>query len=230
MKVRLIAETSCGSLPSIYKEHETSSEETWTECLIEFAGRNCYQSWDRPNKETAMTRDYIRSIIKKGHLSVLEHASATLYIEDVSTAMLGQITRHRHLSFSVESARFADKNLFVEPEHYEQLKATTQMAMYSAVLKTQAAYRAVVEDMEDQGFTRRQARQEARFILPQGTGTKIVVTGNLRAWREFLQKRLGKGADVEIRTAAGMILNELYDIAPSVFEDLYVMVGNDLVQ
>ena len=50
--------------------------------------------------------------------------------------------------------------------------------------------------------------------------TRIVVSGNLRAWRDYLKKRTSPHADAEIRIVSQMILSELYYLAPSVFKDL----------
>src|SRR4051794_39465358 len=47
--------------------------------LIEFAGRACYESWDRPNPKTATVEGYIGHILEVNHGSVLEHANATFY-------------------------------------------------------------------------------------------------------------------------------------------------------
>ena len=44
------------------------------QALAEFAGRACYQSWDKPNPATATNQGYLRHILEVGHLSVLEHA------------------------------------------------------------------------------------------------------------------------------------------------------------
>lgn len=71
-------------------------EGSGVEDLIEFAGRNCYQSWDRPNPATAKADDYTRHIMDVGHFSVLEHGTVTLFIDGVSRSLLAEFTRHRH--------------------------------------------------------------------------------------------------------------------------------------
>ena len=71
--------------------------------LAEFAGRSCYQAWSKPNPATRANKDYLANIIRQQHTSVLEHASASFYITGVSRAFLCELTRHRHLSFSVQS-------------------------------------------------------------------------------------------------------------------------------
>jgi thymidylate synthase (FAD) len=66
---------------------------------------------------------------------------------------------------------------------------------------------------------RKQARQAARAVLPNATETRIVVTGNYRAWRHFIDMRATEHADVEIREVAIAVLRELQRHAPHVFGD-----------
>jgi thymidylate synthase (FAD) len=69
---------------------------------------------------------------------------------------------------------------------------------------------------------RKQARQAARAVLPNAAETRIVVTGNYRAWRHFLDLRATEHADVEIREVAILVLRELQRHAPNVFGDYVI--------
>ncbi|MBF9135189.1 FAD-dependent thymidylate synthase [Plantactinospora sp. S1510] len=69
---------------------------------------------------------------------------------------------------------------------------------------------------------RKLARQAARAVLPNATETRIVVTGNYRAWRHFVAMRATEGADVEIRNLAVACLRGLQRIAPNVFADFTI--------
>jgi thymidylate synthase (FAD) len=69
---------------------------------------------------------------------------------------------------------------------------------------------------------RKQARQAARAVLPNATETRIVVTGNYRAWRHFIAMRGSEHADVEIRRLAIACLRQLTDEAPAVFADFEI--------
>lgn len=221
-EVKIIAYTVLEDFPEDWKHNYEEVAFYDVDILAEIAGRNCYQSWDRPNPGTKSNRAYVKNIIDQGHMSVLEHSSATFYITGVSTALLGQITRHRHLSFSVESARYVDKSLtdFIEPNVYQVLSGEAKLSVADAIVSANEAYNRVALELRGKGLKKKEASQAARFILPQGISTKIVVTGNMRAWREFLQKRLSPGADVEIREVANLILEQLKDIAPSTFQDM----------
>ncbi|MHB2251393.1 FAD-dependent thymidylate synthase [Corynebacterium aurimucosum] len=92
---------------------------TDAETLLTMAGRNCYRSFHRPNANTYDDADYLRrTLFWQEHWSIAEHATATLYFTGVSRAFLAELTRHRHLSFSVESQRFIDAdniNIVVPP-------------------------------------------------------------------------------------------------------------------
>ncbi|WP_368665029.1 FAD-dependent thymidylate synthase [Micromonospora sp. RV43] len=69
---------------------------------------------------------------------------------------------------------------------------------------------------------RKQARQAARAVLPNATETRIVVTGNYRAWRHFVTMRATEHADVEIRVLAVECLRQLKGVAPNVFADFEI--------
>lgn len=191
------------------------------DALGEFAGRACYQSWDRPNPATAMNHGYLANIIKQQHESVLEHASATFYVEGVSRSLTHELIRHRHLSFSELSQRFLDPTrgetvsppAFIDGGNAEQeLDVTMEFA--------QQAYNTIVGILDAKGLSRKQAREAARAVLPNATETKIVVTGNMRAWRDVIKKRHHVAADAEIQKLAKELLRQLKEIAPNSFQDI----------
>lgn len=184
--------------------------------LAEFAGRSCYQSFRKPNPATRDNRDYLANILRQGHESVLEHASVTFYIEGVSRALTHELIRHRHLSYSQLSQRFVDegRRIIVIPpalrgtlaQDILRLDADRAFDVYEGLVKTS-------------DLPRKQAREAARAVLPNCCETKIVVTGNLRAWRDVIAKRYDEAADAEIREVAGMILDHLLELAPGSFQD-----------
>lgn len=189
--------------------------------LAEFAGRACYESWDRPNMDTATNRAYLANIIRQAHFSVLEHASATFYITGVSRSLTHELIRHRHLSFSQLSQRFVDPYTddpvvppAVRPE--DDLVCDLENLMVDAV----DLYETIYSRLSEQGYSRKEAREAARAVLPNCTETAIVVTGNMRAWRDVIAKRSAPGADAEIRELASDLLRQLREIAPNTFQDM----------
>jgi len=77
-------------------------------------------------------------------------------------------------------------------------------------------------DVGNATLRRKQARQAARAVLPNATETRIVVTGNYRAWRHFIAMRATEHADVEIRELAVECLRQLQRVAPNVFADFTI--------
>ena len=193
--------------------------------LIEFAGRCCYQSWQNPSGRS--NEEYIQNIIELGHLSVLEHAQATFYLEGISRSCSHEIVRHRHLSFSQLSQRYVDERdvEFICPPallEYEDLRQKFELMVDCA----QENYLDLVESLEerlpltlDKIQRRKMMRQTARAVLPNATETKMTVTGNLRAWRHFCRLRCSEHADAEIRAVALEILKPLQHIYLPVFAD-----------
>lgn len=188
--------------------------------LAHFAGRACYQSWHMPNPATSTDEGYIANIITQGHFSVLEHASTTFYVEGVSRALLAELTRHRHASFSVESQRYVDYS-DTEPVIPPAFRGTKAEALI------RSSYAEALEDYEllvawgiEKGLKRKEAREAARAVLPNCAPVSIVISGNMRAYRDILGKRYSKHADAEIREFATEILRQLREIAPASFQDI----------
>jgi thymidylate synthase (FAD) len=200
------------------------------QALAEFAGRACYQSWDKPNPATATNQGYLRHILEVGHLSVLEHGSVTMYLSGVSRSLTHELVRHRHFSYSQLSPRqVPDPDaVFVEPaviagdpELHARFTAAAEASL--------AAYQELLDGLEQRfadvpnaTLRSKQARQAARSVLPNALETKIVVTGNYRAWRHFVAMRASEHADVEIRELAIACLRELHRVAGNVFGDFRI--------
>ena len=218
-KVTLIAHTAI--VPdAIEQRMEIQEGSTDAETLTVYAGRSCYESWSRPNEKTREDKDYLqRTLFEQGHFSILEHASATFYLTGVSRALLAEITRHRHLSFSVMSQRFVDEseaNIVIPPAARGSEKLMWEFE--NAAAGARHSYRELVEALLDSGLARKQAREAARAVLPNMVETRIVVTGNLRAWHEVIERRTAPDADAEFQQVAGMIRAELQKLAPEVFK------------
>lgn len=170
------------------------------------AARTCYSA-DSPfelleeeKTEEEMLR-LLDHIMKNKHLSVLEHCHMTFAVKDVSRALLAQYTRHRiGISMSVQSQRYVSehsskstKGLFdhVIPETIGQNKEA--LHIYNGAMNSiQQAYDTLI----DLGV----AKQDARFVLPNGACTNYVTSFNLRSFMDMYNKRvLVPGAQWEIK-------------------------------
>lgn len=149
-----------------------------------------------------VTDKSVKKIIESGHLSVLEHCYASFLVK-CSVRVLGQLTRHRHLSFTVKSARGSQFDTFVNPFTFKR-----------APLSNFNAGNAYNFLLSDEGTK----EEQAAYFLPQGVETSMVVTGNFRAWYEYLPKRLCKRAMPEHRELAELIHQELAKAVPEIFD------------
>ena len=209
-------------------------ESTDGERLAEFAGRLCYMSQANPAKRP--TREYLENIKKQGHGSVLEHANYSLLLEGVSRSLTHELVRHRAgFAYSQLSQRYVDESnaSFVVPPAIigdDNLEATWKQEIEDA----QKTYVTMVEQLmqrygwvADRVHRRKMSREAARAVLPNATETKIVVTGNARAWRTMLELRASEGAELEIRRFAVAALRLLQGEAPGFFSDFVIYVAED---
>lgn len=218
-----------GHLPVAWLGDGTDGER-----LAEFAGRLCYMSQGNPAKRP--TREYLENIKKQGHGSVLEHSNYSLLLEGVSRSLTHELVRHRAgFAYSQLSQRYVDESnaSFVVPPAIAGDEAL-ERRWKEHVEGAQNTYVALVEQlMERYGWVadrvhrRKMAREAARAVLPNATETKIVVTGNARAWRTMLELRAGEGAELEIRRLAVMVLRLLQQEAPGFFSDFVIYVADD---
>lgn len=234
MKITVLAKTSVIDLPKsvegtpfadfFYGGGDALLNDADT--LAHFAGRSCYQAWNMPNEATSTNQGYIGNIISQGHFSVLEHASVTFYIEGVSRNLTHELIRHRHLSYSELSQRFInmeDAKVVVPPALGESFRYMSndkrRSVLFDLPQQTREIYNEFFERLIKEGKSRKQAREAARSVLPGMIETRIVVSGNHRAWRDMLHKRYSVHADAEIQELAGLLLEELRKIAPAVYQD-----------
>jgi thymidylate synthase (FAD) len=144
--------------------------------------------------------------------------------------------RHRAgFAYSQLSQRYVDESnaSFVVPPAIigdEKLEKVWKDEIEGA----QRAYVGLVEQlMERYGWVadkvhrRKMAREAARAVLPNATETKIVVTGNARAWRTMLELRCGEGAELEIRRLGVAVLRMMQREAPAFFSDFVIYVAED---
>ena len=233
-----------------YPEHIRweSDSEVAGEVVAEFAGRLCYLSFGedaglegghRTIQGRTTNESYLANILQVKHGSVLEHAVWSVLIEGVSRALTHELVRHRAgFGFSQLSQRYVDESniaFVLPPEIREGSKAYERWT--EACEASLEAYRSLLAELVEAIGTegsatsrKKRARQAARSVLPNAAETKLVVTGNARAWRHFIEMRGSSGADVEIRRLAVEVLRHLQSEAPHIFGDLQIVDQPDGTQ
>lgn len=179
---------------------------------IEACGRVCYQS----EAKDGGTERFIRSLIRRGHESVLEHYSFTMkFICDRGVSH--EIVRHRIASFSQESTRYCnyeDDKFGREITVIRPIGLSNNQYSYwgRAMIDAECAYMDMLKD----GST----PEMARSVLPNSLKTTLVMTANFREWRHFFKLRCDKAAHPQMRQVALMALEIVHNTFPVIFDDL----------
>lgn len=185
---------------------------------IERAGRTCYKSDGKIGDGTA--ERFIALVIKRGHESVLEHASISVRVI-CDRGVTHEIVRHRVASYSQESTRycnysgdkFGNEITVIRPFFWND--DPQKFALWKEAMEaSEKSYIALIEA----GAT----AQEARSVLPNSLKTEIVMTMNMREWRHFFKLRTSSAAHPQIREIAIPMLKEFQRLLPVLFNDIVV--------
>lgn len=167
--------------------------------------RVCYQS--EGNEEENI--NLLRKLIARGHLSLLEHASATFRII-TDRAIANELTRHRHASFAQESTRYVRVE-DIEVIKPEGLTGAEEEDWYMAMEQCESSYR----NMIDRYIT----PQIVRSVLPLCLKTELVMTANFREWKYVLDLRSKSNCHPQMVELMKMIGRALAYQVPEVFND-----------
>ena len=163
--------------------------------------------------DTEPKNSVVQGCIQRRHDSVTEHSQFVFDVSEVSRAFLAQVTRHRHLQFTVESQRYTLSDTYVMPEN---LTDEQHRIMKDIIESSFQSYRRLV----DIGVP----KEDARFVLPEATETKMVISGNYRAWMKFCELRQDKHAQWEIRKFAFEVDRLIHSVvALKPFKELFGM-------
>ncbi len=154
----------------------------------------------------------VRFVIKSGHLSTTEHIGFTFAIEGVSRALTHQLVRHRIASYNQQSQRyvkFSDNFEYITPPSIEKNNEYKEK-FDKLVFEIHSLYK----ELLDRGIE----AEDARYILPNASETKIIVSMNGRELLHFFTVRCCNRAQWEIRELATTMLKLVKKVAPVVFE------------
>jgi thymidylate synthase (FAD) len=180
--------------------------------IIELEGDKYFGSAAKDGEGGTEADRLIRHIMRSGHLSTTEHLNYTFAIEGVSRSLLAQLTRHRHLSFSVQSQRYVKLETGSKSEGFEYVippsvfKNDQTLDMFTTAMER---IQEIYDDLRKFGVP----AEDARYILPNAATCNLVLTGNLRSLLDFYSKR-GEGthAQWEIKLLAEQIKDAVIDI------------------
>ena len=187
------------------------------DALVAAAARICYRDITAQEllhgEENNLSRKLIAELFRSGHMSTFEHVSFTFGIDGLSRVSSHQLVRHRVASFSQQSQRYVkmsgeEENMIIPPTIQANSEA---LRIFQETAKTsQESYKLLIE----MGIP----KEDARFILPHGYSTRLVMTMNARELHHFFSLRLCRRAQWEIHELARKMLVLCREKAPVLFE------------
>ena len=183
---------------------------------LERCARNCYKSEDKIMDESAPKM--IKKLIDLGHEAMIEHFSISLKII-ADTGVLKDITRHRLVSFAVESTRYC---LYAKDKFGNEISVMKPVHIpegspeYEVWLNCMKDIEKAYLKMAELGCK----ADACRMVLPHSTKAEIIMTANLREWRHVLRLRTAPAAHPTVQQIMKMVLREFKKNIPVVFDDI----------
>jgi thymidylate synthase (FAD) len=182
---------------------------------IEQAARTCYDSQPFPRDKEGLKKldAFVRSLISRGHESVIEHVNLSFEIV-TDRGVMAELTRHRLASFSIQSTRYCRYN---DPKSFMVIAPMDKDAPgYETWLKAMRESQKAYNKLLAEGHS----PQIARSVLPQSFATKIFMTVNLRELRHILRLRTSSAAHPQIRALFKPLLADFRKRYPALVFDI----------
>ena len=190
---------------------------------IERIGRVCYKSEGKITEDSA--EKFIKGLLTRQHESVIEHENVTVrFVCD--RGVTHEIVRHRIASYSQESTRYCNYSGDKFDNQITVIDLASGFQYDLSKENDKAKYEVWTKAMEnaEQSYFRMlelgATPQEARSVLPNSLKTEIVVTMNLRSWRNFFRLRVDSHAHPQMREVATRLYEEFKKRLPVFVADL----------
>lgn len=173
---------------------------------IELAARTCYKSEDKITKGSA--EKLVRHLINRGHDAMLEFCDATVKVV-CDRGVTHEIVRHRIASYAQESSRYCD---------YGKLGVKFIVPSDFKLDDTDVTFLSECERQYNRCLEKGRTPQQARYFLPNGLKTEIVMKMNFREWRHFFSLRTAQAAHPDMRNLFKHVQSEFRLRVPIIFE------------
>lgn len=191
--------------------------------LIEKAGRTCYKSEDKIAEGT--DEIFVKKLMDRGHDAMLEFGWICYKII-CNRGVTHEIVRHRLFSYAQESTRYCNYKggvEFIIPYWSKNIQKgnfnKNSLHMYEDKEHVWLKHKIMCEETYQDMLILGQTPQDARDNLPIATKTEIVIAGNFREWRHFCSQRLPRAAHPQMREVASMVLEDITNKVPVLFDN-----------
>jgi len=205
MKVELRSDLTADELSAMAARGDYMSES-----LVGKSFEEVMEGTDKSHQE------FLNDKAFRGHFGVFEHKSPAFFVEGLSRVAMAQLTRHRHLSFDVQSQRyvnFEDKEPVIPPSFVD--KGSMHSQKWVNYMKQH--WETSVQNYQ-QAIKEGIPKEDARFFLPQATPVNLTMSGNNRALMHMLDLRDNAKAQWEAQKFAKLVSSELMEYAPKTFK------------
>lgn len=175
---------------------------------------------------SAKTRSFIRKQASRGHWGIWEHPTITFTVKGMSRVTMAQLTRHRHMSFDIQSMRYVDfddpdyamPESLTNPDHatrseglvWEDVPDSERENARHVYEKALQNCTIAYETMLELGVP----AEDARYALPLATQVNVTMSGNARTMLHVLNLRQRGNAQWEIRNLSEALVAELEEWIP----------------
>jgi len=182
---------------------------------IEHYARICYRS----EAAGADSGKFVKSLIRRGHLSMLEFVQCTAVFE-CDRGMSHELVRHRAATYAQESTRYVD---LVAGKHGGEITVIEQPGIEPGTPE----YEVWAVAMERAEASYRGLRllgvspEIARSVLPIGVKTRIAISADLREWLHIFGLRTSDKAHPIIRSCISSARDIVANLVPAIKEAAY---------
>lgn len=148
-----------------------------------------------PNQRNPDFEKLLKYLIRHKHWSPFEMAHITMEIT-TSRAIAAQIIRHRTFSFQEFSQRYSQATEFELYDARRQDQKNKQNSIDDMSKEERIWFKNAQNDLNaaatrlyQQALQRGIAKEQARFLLPLSTRTKLYMSGSVRSWIHYVEVR-----------------------------------------
>lgn len=210
---------------------ETICKAARNDYMTEWVGENSFSEVMQDVEGDSLNEkkyNLLKHLISREHYGPLEHVHASFAIRGVSRVVMAQATRHRHLSFDIQSQRYCDFSepeystppSYTDPDHFTRDDGTVEMTQEEQEEWRRFYKRSIAggindyERMVEEGIP----KEDARYALPTAMQVNMVMSGNLRALLHVVNMRSKADVQAETRELAGGVSDEIERWVPTVYE------------
>lgn len=187
------------------------------------AGLICTNSEEKIKDYVA--EDFITKLVSKGHESIIEHLNYNFRVDGVSRALLQEISRHRHISLSVKSSRWALKKFIGKSGRYDLSNNELQITDEGQeILNKLNNISDELENLIKEGSEAGIANDILKYYIQESVLTKLILTLNARELLHIFKLRTQKNVLKEFR----LLCKALYFALPEDHRFIYNNAVDDI--